>query len=270
MTIPIRLNRKVRKAVLIEGCRFSLPDMALNMYFCFAANRHMLMRYFLFLFFVLNSSLLQAQEQNAPADNTAISKIKHYKGDYSRKGYKNGQKVPNIVFYTEDNKAVSLNQLLQDKMPVLLVSGSYTCPDFRLRAIDLNTIADYYKGKMKTYLIYTLEAHPSNAICPYMDSICIGRANYMQHILYPQQVTYGDRKAMVDTMKTKIALSATILLDGPKNEWWRKFGPAPNVAYLIDTNRIVKGKNLSLNAGGENIWCDIDRLLGTTSGHCRR
>ncbi|OJW81308.1 MAG: hypothetical protein BGO69_04385 [Bacteroidetes bacterium 46-16] len=211
-----------------------------------------------------------ATNHAVPTDNTPIDKIVSFTGDYFSTGYKVGDTVPDITFYSRDNKAVCLSDLLKDTIPVLLVSGSYTCPNFRFRANDLNRMTEYYKGKINTYLIYTLEAHPNNAINPYMDSICVGPANERQGILYPQHATYGDRKAMVDTMKAKMAIRPTVLIDGPGNRWWKEFGPAPNIAYLIDTKRIVRAKNVSLNAMGDNMWCDIDHYLGTRSGKCPR
>ena len=56
---------------------------------------------------------------------------------------------------------VGLGQLRNDG-PVLLVFGSYTCPNFRSAADTLNKIYPEYKNRIPFYLIYIREAHSTN------------------------------------------------------------------------------------------------------------
>jgi hypothetical protein len=69
-------------------------------------------------------------------------------------------------------------------------------------------------------------------------------------------------------MNAHLSFTPTILVDGPCNEWWSHFGPAPNNAYLIDVTGKVRAKNGWYNKLPDNMWCSIDSLLGTSSGQC--
>lgn len=203
-----------------------------------------------------------------PADTESICNIPLYLGNYDTSGYLVGDTIPNFILYTAAGTPVNIHNVLHLKKPVLLVAGSYTCSEFRDRVQDINDMAAFYQGLLNIYVIYTLEAHPDNAICAYTGNLYIGPANYQANILYPQEETYGERRLMVDTMDMNLAVHPTILVDGPCNEWWSNFGPAPDNGYLIDTNGIVFAKNPWFNHEPYNMWCSIDSLLGTNSGHC--
>jgi hypothetical protein len=69
-------------------------------------------------------------------------------------------------------------------------------------------------------------------------------------------------------MASSISILAPIYIDGPCNNWWSTYGPAPNNSYLIDTNGVVVSKHGWFDKYPDNIYCDIDSLLGTTSGNC--
>jgi hypothetical protein len=86
--------------------------------------------------------------------------------------------------------------------------------------------------------------------------------------LYPQPRTYGERKAIVQDMLDSMTTLAPVFLDGPCNNWWSTYGPAPNNSYLIDTNGIVVSKHGWFDRYPDNIYCAIDSLLGTSSGNC--
>ncbi|OJW81309.1 MAG: hypothetical protein BGO69_04390 [Bacteroidetes bacterium 46-16] len=232
-----------------------------------------------FIVFVLFSSLISvaqvkqkdktSEKHKAPRGNTRIDKIVPFTGNYKTTGFEVGDSAPEIVFYTRDNKVVSLHKLLSGHVPVLLISGSYTCNMFREHINDINEIAAYYKNRLNIYVIYTLEAHPDNAICPYTGDEFTSLDNAADNIYFPQHTRYKDRKAMADTMVAQLHLGIPVLIDGPDNKWWRTYGSLPNNAYLVDTTGIIKGNNHQLNGPGENIWCYIDSYLGTNSGNCQ-
>ena len=48
---------------------------------------------------------------------------------------------------------------LRKSSPVLLVFGSYTCPNFRAASETLRKLYPEYKDKIPFYLIYIREAH---------------------------------------------------------------------------------------------------------------
>ena len=202
-----------------------------------------------------------------PSDNNPICNIPVFQGNYSTSGYSVGDTIPDFTLYTLSGTAVNMATVLQSKKPVLLVAGSYTCPVYRGKIADLNAMASFYAGLLNIYIVYTVEAHPTDP-SPYSGTVWVTSQNQSSGILFAQPTTYGLRKAVADTMLNKMSITPQVLIDGPCNEWWSNFGPAPNNAYLIDTNGIVKAKQGWYNKLPDNMWCSIDSLLGTNSGNC--
>ena len=83
-----------------------------------------------------------------------------------------------------------------------------------------------------------MEAHPTTP-SPYSGAIWTTNSNVQSSILHPQPTTYGERKALIDTLLSLGTVNPTILVDGPCNEFLSNFGPAPNNAYLIDTTGVI-------------------------------
>lgn len=209
-----------------------------------------------------------------PADTSRIERENAYTGDIDSSGYKVGDTIPAFALYTPEDKRVKIRCVLKKRKPVLLVSGSYTCPHFRRFSSDIDSILNYYKDQISVYVVYTLEAHPDIQPGPYaIDAdieINVQRLNHLQKIYCRQPKTYGERKAAAKKMDRALDINADILLDNPENDWWQHFGPAPNIAYLVDTNGVIVAKNSWFNdTAAPSMWCSIDSLLGTRSGRCR-
>jgi hypothetical protein len=205
-----------------------------------------------------------------PANSTPVCTIPTYSGSFYTSGYSIGDTVNDFRLYKIDGTPVQLSTVItQTNKPVLLVAGSYTCPVFRDRVAELNQMAAFYGSQLNIYIVYVVEAHPKSPyVSPYSGTVWTTSQNQQQGVLYGQPGTYGQRKSIVNTMQTNMTIVPEILIDGPCNEWWSVYGPAPNNAYLIDVNGIVKAKNGWYNKAPDNMWCSIDSLLGTNSGNC--
>jgi hypothetical protein len=203
-----------------------------------------------------------------PSDSDSICPIPVYTGSFYTSGLAVGATIPDFTLYKLNGDSVNMQTELQDGLPVLLVSGSYTCPVFRQRVADLNNMMSTYLGQLKAFVVYAVEAHPIVDPSPYSGNVWVTTQNQNDGVLYRQPVTYGQRKAMVDTMLMNITINADVLIDGPCNNWWNTFGPAPNNAYLIDTNGVIFAKHGWFHKLPDNMYCDIDSLLGTNSGNC--
>lgn len=233
-------------------------------------------RYFICLFCLLFCAGSYAQPYlkpsiglaSLPADNEPICNIPVYLGNYDTSGYAIGDTIADFTLYKTNGTPVHMQSVLQMHRPILLVAGSYTCGEFRSKVADINNMATFYSGLLNIIVVYTPEAHPNNDICPYTGTVFVGNQNIQDNIFYPQPTTYGERVAMVDTMNAHLTIIPPVVVDGPCNEWWTHFGPAPNNAYLVDTNGIVKGKAGWFDHPPENMWCTIDSFLGTNSGNC--
>lgn len=204
---------------------------------------------------------------NLPNDSDTICYFQPYLGDFDSSGLAIGDTAIDFTLYDKNGLAHNLENMLNQNKPVLLISGSLTCPVFRNKIADINTIDSIYAGLIEIFVIFTIEAHPTD-ISPYSGTIWITNQNQNAGILFPQPVTYGERKALADTLSNYFNLNAKILFDGTCNEWLSTYGPAPNNAYLIDTNGLIFEKQEWFNKLPDDIFCEIDSLLGIQSNNC--
>jgi Secretion system C-terminal sorting domain len=179
-----------------------------------------------------------------------------------------GDTVPDFKLYTLSGDSVQLSQVLLQGLPVLLISSSYTCPVFRGKIPSINTVDSIYQGQLQVYIIYTVEAHPDIDVSPYSGNVWTTSANITEGVLYRQPTTYGERMAVADSLLNHYYVRPDILIDGPCNEWWLNYGTEPNSATLIKTDGTVFAFQQWFNKTPDNIFCEIDSLLGTNSGYC--
>lgn len=207
-----------------------------------------------------------------PGDNTPICPIPLYLGSFDNSGLFEGDTIPDFQLFSPDGAPFRISEKLALGKPVLLVNGSYTCPVFRGKVPALNQIVAAYNDQVTICVIYTVEAHPDIDISPYFGTVNTGAPNINAGILYRQPTTYGERLDVVKDMQQAMSINAPIYVDGPCNQWWSVFGPAPNNAYLIDPNGIVVAKHGWFNRSPDDMTCDIMKYFdpnascGSTGG----
>lgn len=203
-----------------------------------------------------------------PSDTDSICPIPVYTGSFNNTGYAVSDTVPDFTLYDLNGTAYTLSALLQNNTPVLLISSSLTCPVYRGKIPVINQMASVYGSLLQIFIVYTVEAHPVIDISPYSGTVWTTSSNQTENILFRQPVTYGERKSMVDTMLSLFTINVPVLIDGPCNNWWLNYGPAPNNAYLIKTDGTVAAKHPWFNNAPLNMFCSVDSLLGFNSGLC--
>lgn len=197
-----------------------------------------------------------------PADTASICTIPLYLGSFDSSGLQAGDTAYDFKLYSINGDSFSLSQKLSNGKPVLLVSGSYTCPVFRNKVALINSLAATYAGQLEIAVIYTVEAHPTG-ISSYFGYVNVTQQNQNAGILYSQPATYGERKTVCSDMLQDMSINVPVYLDAPCNIWWNTYGPAPNNAYLIAPNGIVFVKHGWFDRHPDHdIICDIDSLLG--------
>ena len=228
----------------------------------------------LFVFFIPTLLFSQPTLQPHIGQNTPplltdpICAISTFLGDFDTTGYAEGESVADFTLYKTNGDSIRLSDELMNGIPILLIGGNYTCPVFRGKITDINDMASYYAGQLKVYIVYGVEAHPIVDDSPYSGGVWVTSENFSEGVLYEQPDTYGERLELIDSLLANYSIIPEILVDGPCNEWWNNFGPAPNNAYLIDTTGVVMAKHAWFHRTPDNMWCDIDSLLGTNSGNC--
>jgi len=203
-----------------------------------------------------------------PLDTDTICPIPVFTGDFDTSGHAIGDTIPDFTLYTTTGLPVNMQNVLSQGKPVLLIGGNLTCPVFRNQMMHINTIASTYANDIAIYIVYGVEAHPTDP-SPYSGQVWLTSQNQSEGVLQAQPTTYGERKALVDTLTNMMAITPTILVDEPCNAWWSNFGPAPNNAYLIDTNGVVFEKQGWFHRAPQNMYCALDSLLGTNYGLCQ-
>lgn len=165
-------------------------------------------------------------------------------GLFLNAGYQVGTTVPNFSLFDRAGNQVMLNSFLGQGKPVVLLSGSYTCPQFRncltTMIPQMNFLYDTLIHKIN---IYTLEAHPEfpwNS--PYAYGPWVSSINTSAGISLPQQQTYGDRLSFIDTTLANCPSNSILLADDTCNSWLSTFGPGPNMCYVLSENGVVLGK----------------------------
>lgn len=196
-----------------------------------------------------------------PSPDDAICEIGDYNVDYEAVGFFEDEFVNDFTVYSPDGEEFTLSEELSSDKPVLLISGSYTCPVFRNKTSLINLVEATYGDQITIAVIYTVEAHPTD-ISPYFGYPNPGSANTNQGILYPQPTTYGERLDIIDDMYDNLTLNFPLYIDGPCNLWLETYGPAPNTSYLINPDGSVYSRHPWLDAYPDDIICDIEDLLG--------
>ncbi|MEO8086150.1 MAG: T9SS type A sorting domain-containing protein [Bacteroidota bacterium] len=203
-----------------------------------------------------------------PNDTDPVCYAPWYLGSFYSSGLQAGDTAYDFTIYNLNGDSLNLRDALSHGRPVLLVAGSYTCPVYRGKVPVINDVFNMYAGQLDVYIIYTLEAHPEIDTSVYFGYVNTTTQNNQEGILYRQPTTYGERKMILSDMLTGMNTLPPVFIDGPCNNWWSNFGPAPNNSYLIDTTGIIYSKHGWFDRYPDNIYCAIDSLLGTNSGNC--
>lgn len=239
-------------------------------------SKNSLARIFLFLLCLIYSNNIIAQlslkpsigVSSLPNDTDSVCTIPTYidpDGTFQTSGLQEEDTIPHFKLYQLSGDSLDIAEELMKGKPVLLIAASYTCPVFRDRVPDINTIVNTYSSDISIFIVYAIEAHPDVDISPYSGTVWTTSENQNDGILYRQPTTYLERKNIVSDMANNLAGIGTfnIVIDGPCNYWWDNFGPAPNNAYLINTDGVIFRKHGWFNSSnyGYDMSADIDSLL---------
>lgn len=199
-----------------------------------------------------------------PGDEAAICEIPLALDILITDGPAEGELVEDFTLFDLEGNPYHLQDVMADGKPVLLISASYSCFVFRGKVDLINTLQAEYADNMHIFVIYTVEAHPYGDISPYYGFENTGEQNFDAGILVPQADTYGERKSSASDMIEDLGLEATVLLDGPCNEWWINYGSSPNNAYLIQNDGLVYDAQIWLDRYPEDIYSSIAGIFGET------
>lgn len=137
-----------------------------------------------------------------------------------------GQAAPNFhATRMGTEERVSLPELRKDG-PVLLVFGSYTCPNFRSAADTLNKLYPEYKSHVPFYLIYIREAHSTNDWA--------STRNQREGIVLEPAANMGERQDHATMCVRKLHIEFPTLLDSMEGSAEKAYAAWPSKAYVVD------------------------------------
>ena len=132
---------------------------------------------------------------------------------------------------------LSLSQLRKSG-PILLVFGSYTCPNFRGAASVLNQLYSRYKSEVPFYLIYIREAHST--------ADWMSTQNQREGIALPAAANMLEQQEHATMCVRKFHIDFPTLLDGMDGAAERAYSAWPSKAVLVDRHgRILFSTGLS-------------------------
>ena len=178
--------------------------------------------------------------------------------------------VPALSLKNLKGEVVSISSF-NGETPLLLISGSISCPIYRTMIKQIEAIQAQYGAKIKVFIIYTLEAHPALDPSPYTENGS-GQwtlaVNLNERILVRQPPSYEQRvlnaKAMAERFQLK---NEKILIDEIENPFWNQFGKFPNSLFLIDSKGMVvfseawAGKSIDPESKKTKLELALENLL---------
>ncbi|AKD54710.1 deiodinase-like protein [Spirosoma radiotolerans] len=188
----------------------------------------------------------QSLTDGAKVDLPLSAGINNNYRDFNKIGYQKGDKIKNVTLLSIDGETVNFAKVMANNKPLLLISGSYTCDISRRNIPDINALTVRYKDRANVYLVYTIDAHPSDVVSPYSKNnrIEIAPANTRDQVEASQPKTYSERKLLARKWQQRNNLLAPVLVDNPTNDFWLAFGQAPNMAFLINPDGTVYYKQV--------------------------
>jgi hypothetical protein len=101
-----------------------------------------------------------------------------------------------------------------------------------------------YGDDIHFIIIYTIEAHPTGAVCPYTGEewVISSTSTDTEGNPLTQPVTYQERVSQSTQMTQELGITIPVLIDEMDNPVWCTYGPAPNIAYLIGTDGKIISK----------------------------
>ncbi len=177
---------------------------------------------------------------------------------YDRQGVQPGQRLGDMTLYSLRGRPQSLAALWRDG-PVLLVSGSYTCPVSRRTLPQAAELAGEYRGRLQVWMVYVYEPHPLIDPAPYTGRQWVTVWNYFAGILHRQPRSLEQRLALAERFNALISGRLPILVDSPRNTYWHQLGEGPNPALLVARDGTVLLKQGWFHR--DNLRQRIDPLL---------
>ena len=158
---------------------------------------------------------------------------------YDAMAPRQSEPAPDFTLTDIDGNVVELADLVGNK-PLVIQLGSYSCPVFRYRRFDVQELQRDYAEQVDFVVVYTLEAHPVDAINPYEDRIWNPMINKMAGVNVAEHTTLQERRHQASLAFEAMEMQSRFLVDAMDNSAWKQYGAAPSAAYVVDVRGIIR------------------------------
>ena len=149
-------------------------------------------------------------------------------------------------------ETISLTQL-RDKGPVVLVFGSYTCPNFRAAAESLKDLYRRYGTRAHFLLVYIREAHATDN----------WQSTRNSDLEISPPANASEKKDHALMCRRKLHLPFPAVVDGMDNKVEAAYNAWPSRLFLIDSSGIVRYRTrlTELDFHGNEVESVLGRLV---------
>lgn len=135
-------------------------------------------------------------------------------------GPKVGDKAQDFTATTLEGDTVNLSDYFGK--PIILETGSFSCPQYVARINPMNQFATNYP-EFQFLVLYVREAHPGNSIA--------------------EHASLDDKRTLAQRTHQEERENRTILLDDINGQAHQLYGSLPNMLYIISADGIVLARS---------------------------
>lgn len=170
---------------------------------------------------------------------------------------KRGEPAWDWTFPQVGGGEVHLADLLMEK-PVVIFSGSYSCPVYRRNRKKIDQLANRMGDKLHVVVVYGPEAHPENDNSPYSG------ANWSKPDKYSHvDLATSDAERMEHAEKVGGSGPVIEVVEPLDNPFWCTYGTAPNAGYLIQQDGTFEAVHDWFDP--PTMFASIEAMLGSSA-----
>ncbi|HEX5105206.1 MAG TPA: deiodinase-like protein [Pirellulaceae bacterium] len=139
-----------------------------------------------------------------------------------------GDAAPDFTLADPAGKSEFKLSEYRGKRPVVLVFGSFTCPPFRRRVLDVDKLFEEFKDRVEFRFVYIREAHPDSVLF-----VKEGERESLQKIEQTETLDERGQHAKLCTETLKLAMPAVV--DKADNAVNKTFAAWPIRLVIVDT-----------------------------------
>jgi tetratricopeptide (TPR) repeat protein len=141
-----------------------------------------------------------------------------------------GHPAPDVELHAPGGGTLRLSSLRG--RPLVLVLGSYTCPQLRHGAPDVSRLYERYHGRARFLLVYIREAHPEGE--SWQSTI-----NRREGVHLPEARSDAERAEHAALCRRELKIPYDVALDGLDGRAEAAFGAFPSRVFVIDARGTV-------------------------------